>query len=369
MAPKISFFTVNGHASTKISSHGKATLEWVVQGASELKMVKNGPGPEVTELRPPNPSASAVSRYNIELSFNVWDPRPLGTTTYILIATAPDGTNAKRSVTIKTLMNARNNALLDLQQTVLDRYGDLEIDAFKKDSFRRNNDRSNPKYRFTHMNFCAGIIKGVALGAVGGAVVAGASGALLAGPVGIVIGGIVGVASSKNLCFRHNGIPFAKQDDIELMNQEEKDQRAQNRRLDLRDPSMLFFNKNNRLIGCGYFRHHLNDPAEFSRNLPLATEEWFLHVEGKHTADGGFRPDGDGLGKPHVTAWDIHIYFNTDRNNHVCGVPMVGMTSRETDLDRPENVPLETADKVVGRRFCKDGESTNGLYVYPEAQD
>ena len=370
MAPKITSFTVNGRDSTKLSSHGNATLEWLVQGASDLKMVTRGPGPKVGSLRPPNPSSSAVSRYTEDLSFNVWTPRPFSTTTYILIATAPDGTNSKSSVSVSTQMSARNSALLDLQSDVLNRYGDLDINALKKDSFRRNNDKSNPKYRFTHMNFTAGIVKGIALGSVGGAVVSGASAGAVAGPVGVVVGGvvggIVGAATSKNLCFKFNGIPFARQDDIDLMGQEEKEQRPQNRLLDLKDPSMLFFNKNNKLIGCGYFRHHLNDPALFSRNLPLGLDEWFHHVEGVHTGDGGFKPGHGGVGKFHVTAWDIHIYFNTDKNNRVLGVPMVGMTSSRADLDRAENVPLETADRVVGRTFCDGGESTEGLYVYPE---
>ena len=150
------------------------------------------------------------------------------------------------------------------------------------------------------------------------------------------------------------------------MSSEERDGRATNRLLDLSDPSMLFFNKNDRLIACGYFRHHLNDPAVFARNLPIAVEEWFHHVEGTHTADGGFKPGGRGIVGRHVTAWDVHIYFNTDSSNRVCGVPMVGMTSRRPDLDRPQNVALSSAPKVVGRAFCDGGVSTDGLYVYPD---
>jgi len=367
VAVSINTFTVDGKSSTKAGSHGTVTLEWIVEGASALEMKKSGPGPGVGELRQPSPSG--VLRESRELAFNVWSTRPIATTTYTLIAKAPDGTNAKRAVTISTQMNSRNGALMDLQDTVLRRYGDLDINALKKDSFRRNDDKSNPKYRFTHMNFCAGIVKGVALGSIAGGLVAGASQGAVAGPIGIAAGAVAGFAvgamSSKNLCFKFNGIPFAKQDDIDLMEKEEHDGRATNALLDLSDPSMLFFNKNDRLIGCGYFRHHLNDPAIFGANLPLAVAEWFHHVEGTHTADGGFKPAKKGGGKFHATAWDVHVYFNTDSKNRVCGVPMVGMTTRRADLDRPENVPLSTADKVVGRTFCDGGESTDGLYVYP----
>ena len=69
------------------------------------------------------------------------------------------------------------------------------------------------------------------------------------GPVGTAIGGIsggiVGAVTSKNLCFQHNGIPFAKQDDIDLIEEEERDQRPKNKLLTLNHPSMLFFNKKN----------------------------------------------------------------------------------------------------------------------------
>lgn len=370
MAPRISSFTANGSTSTKASSHGTVTLEWVVQGASEVTIVKNGPGPAVTGIRSPNPAPSAVSRQQVELDFNVWKDGPLATTTYTLIASSPDGTNAKAAVHVTSLLSARNNALLELQETVLKRYGDIDVDAFKADSFRRDDGRSTPKYRFTHMNFSAGVVRGVLLGSIGGAIAAGASRGAISGPLGAVVGGVVGgvvgATTAKNLCFRHNGIPFAKQDDIDLLEQEERDQRAQNQPLDLKDPSMLFFNRKSRLIGCGYFRHHLNDPAEFGRDLHLYPGEWFFHVEGTHTADGGFRPGHGGIGKFHVTAWDVHVYFNTDRKNRVLGVPLVGTTSRRSDLERSENIPLETAEKIVGRRFCKDGESTSGLYVYPD---
>lgn len=349
MPAQIREFTIAGGDDVRVDSHAAPQLRWDVRGASRVEIRKEGPGPDIGALDAPELGVRKGSR---RLQFAVWEPYPDATTIYTMTAFAPAAAPVKAVVRVRTRMSERNRALMDLQDAVLDVYGALDVRAKKEMFFRAG--RSSPKYQFTHLN-----LSFVLAGAGAGAAVGGLAGALA--------GAVIGLALRKNLCFAYGGIAYAKTDDIKLMNDEHKSGRAGNVPLNLTHPSMLFFDDDSRLIGCGFFRHDRNDPAVFAARLPLASEEWFLHVGGKHTADGGFRPDGRGVGVRHATSWDIHIYFNVDSRGRARGVPIAGMTSKEEHLRRVSrwNVPYGTAPGVIDNRFCEDGVSTRGLFVYP----
>ncbi|MEW5852519.1 MAG: hypothetical protein AB2A00_27280, partial [Myxococcota bacterium] len=92
-------------------------------------------------------------------------------------------------------------------------------------------------------------------------------------------------------------------------------------------PSLLLFNDEYRLIGCGYTRQRLpGDDGHPPHGLDVDDDEWFFHVAGLHLPNGSFAPMSleeaaqsgeEGVWHPEV--WDLHIFFAAD------GAPVVGM--------------------------------------------
>ncbi len=292
----------------------------------------------------------------------------------------------------------RAQLLLDIQDTVFQRYNDVSMDPRHTVGF---NHRGHT-YLAAHYDWGGSIVTAMAVSATArsfalwNGLIAGEG--LLAPNNALgraqlledwiqLEGGMVTTADNAltrgihNTCFRNTGYTFANViDAFDVV-----DRGDHNRRIDLDNPALLFYDGAGNLTGCGYIRPltSATDPDIFAPELAPLRAEWFAHPPGKHTDDGGFdvhEHDGDvsDQGRNHVASWDMHIFFNleeTARSLGVgmqiievspAGVPVVGPMTGADEIDAPPNVARAASDLVVGKVICADGEASPGFYVDPQ---
>jgi hypothetical protein len=319
-------FTVNGAGDVHIDSHGSVFFSWRVACASSMRILKTGPGPELDGF---TANAVGVFEETREVQFAVSTcPGVSASTTYTLIATSPGGCERRASVTVSTVMSARNQKLMDLQRRVLSRYGSVGIegDATHATELSANGE----SYRATHFNFPEG----------------------------------------KNIRFSGQGLVFGRRHDIDL------GEGGAEELIDVDNPSLLLFDDGGRLVGCGFFREQTgaNHPSRFGRQdaIGIAPEEWFIHVAGYHLADGGFTPRNSppdasiwgysvSDGEPavwHPRAWDIHVFFDIGSDGAPAGPPVAGVTT--SSFPSPPNIPHGTAPHIVDP--CPGGVGDAGFF-------
>lgn len=317
-------FTVTGGLG--IDSHGTVFLSWSVGCAESIAIVRSGPGPDITGIAPPSFGRFEETR---EVQFAVG--AQVADTTYTLIARPAEACERRRTVAVHTVMSTRNVRLMELQRTVLARYASLGIEAGAKSA--SDLWRHGQRYIATHLNRDTG----------------------------------------ENVRFAGTGLVFANKTDVDRVQDE------QGPDIDPANPSLLLFDDNERLIGCGFFgfKSDANHPRDFARaeDVGVEPDEWFLHTAGYHLYDGGFSPDPNPptLTSPegytldptslepalwHPRTWDVHIFFNLDGNGAPLGPPVVGWTTAR--FASPPNIPRETAFGVTDP--CPGGVGDDGFY-------
>lgn len=301
-----------------------------------------------------------------------------------------------------SLMSLRNAAdratlLLDIQDSILDRYGDIGFDPRHTVGFRHN----AQTYLAAHYDWAGGIGGAIFVSetarefALWNGLIAGEGllapnnnigrAELLAAWI-LTEGGRATTADNiltrgiHNTCFDFTGYTYANVIDAFDV----PDTGDENRPIDLDNPALLFFSETGDLTGCGYIRPltPTTDPDVFAPGLAPLRQEWFAHPVGAHTDDGGFEEhdhdDGHNhnTGRRHEASWDIHIWFNltteVDFSATVprivvepAGIPVVGHMMSADRIAAPPNVGRAVSTNVVDKGVCSSGEPSPGFYVDP----
>jgi hypothetical protein len=315
-APYIRVFRVDGRADISVDSHAEIRMAWEVACAAEVTVLRNGPGPDVGPIAP-----TSFEERVLRLAVVTRQP---SVTTYTLVATAANGNRKTATVTVRTTMSERNRRLMEIQDDVLARFGGAH--GFNVEHSRGFH-WAGQHYIAAHFNY----------------------------------------HKLKNVCFAGNGLVFANTHDV--------DEAGPDEAVDPHNPSLLFFDRDHNLFGCGFFRPKTdtNHPSTFGTTLGAPPEEWFFHVAGVHLADGGFQPGpeprvsvrnftvtGEGTGKWHDRFWDIHLFFNLDGNRSPAGPPLVGFTT--LDFDSTRNIPLSAF--ATPQEPCPGGLGDAGFYEH-----
>ncbi|MEM7096394.1 MAG: hypothetical protein AAF567_25540 [Actinomycetota bacterium] len=297
--------------------------------------------------------------------------------------------NRDSHVSLKTAVE-RAELLLDIQDRVFHRFHDLPFDALHTVGF----ERQGHVYFASHFDWrgsleAAAIVDSTArkvLGAGAAALNGGAAGAF--GDLIRNNGGHLQTSPSKNygnLLYAHNGYTFANV--VDAFDVEESGDL--NRTINLDNPSTLFFDTGGSLVGCGYIRpfRHTTHPHFFAPELAPLIDEWFVHVAGKHTDDGGFEAHhdhnhlfGDEGPRHHGDYWDLKIWFNVRTVGtetihignvslivpvkEIAGIPLAGEGMGREHIFAPPNVGSAVSSTVIDQ--IPTGASIEGLYFPPD---
>lgn len=247
---------------------------------------------------------------------------------------------------------ARAEQILDAQSRVINRFGGLDLEPLRTVSFVHR----GQVYLAPHFDWGGfpSVLSPKALAVflavtqpvvdpeVAIAAITAAGDALVLGP------------GQANTCFRYTGFTYANvHDSFEATAAE---------RIDIDNPSLLFFDAGGTVIGCGWFRPIAGARSVFGAPLDTLVEEWFVHVAGRHTDNGGFEPDEDGGARHHDEFWDLHLWFSRDDLGNPAGLPTVGMSMESAHLPAPPNVGHAASPGAVHEVVCPDGRSVAGLY-------
>ena len=362
MAPSISSFLVNGQNKDAVGAQDSIQLTGSLAGATRVLIDCSDPDVYAKQvIAEPTDAAHLAFRRTVQLNFVKAKSRNL---TFTLIATDGRQTVSARIAVLVTNSD-RSWALLDLQEKVVSRYGNLGLSLKQTLRFKRG--PKAPEYSATHFELGKffGFLPTAWDFQVGKKLKDKGNGSVTAD----LWKPKKDDPKKQNTCFCFLGMAFAKVNEIDNLGKKDK-KRDRHTTASLVDPSMLFFSgrENNKLIGCGFFLNAADDPVAFGRQLFLEPEEWFFHYEGKHTDDGGFKQKHGHGKRHHPTVRDLHIFFNTDKDNKVIGVPLVGISSRKSDLNKAAafNVPLSISNTIADRKFCNNGASIDGLFGYEE---